>query len=102
MYIYFVLTFIALLILAWYLCEVHFNKKTGAYIFITEPKINTNMESELELKLKTEEDEKKEHFFGGYYYPYDYPYYWPYFYSGCNENVFGDIKCLPFYYHPFW
>lgn len=43
-----------------------------------------------------------EDFFGGYYYPYDYPYYWPYFYSGCNENVFGDIKCLPFYAHPFW
>lgn len=45
---------------------------------------------------------KEEGFFGGYYYPYDYPYYWPYFYSGCNENVFGDVKCLPFYAHPFW
>lgn len=54
------------------------------------------------------DDDKKgnkktaENFMGGYYYPYDYPYYWPYFYSGCNENVFGDVKCLPFYAHPFW
>lgn len=44
----------------------------------------------------------KEGFFGGYYYPYDYPYYWPYFYTGCNEDVFGNIKCLPMYMHPFW
>lgn len=43
-----------------------------------------------------------EGFFGGYYYPYDYPFYWPYFYSGCNETMFGDIKCLPFYANPFW
>ena len=48
------------------------------------------------------DDDKAEGFFGGYYYPYDYPYYWPYFYTGCNENVFGDIKCLPMYMHPFW
>jgi hypothetical protein len=47
-------------------------------------------------------NKKVENFMGGYYYPYDYPYYWPYFYSGCNENVFGDVKCLPFYAHPFW
>ena len=43
-----------------------------------------------------------EGFFGGYYYPYDYPYYWPYFYSGCNQTMFGDIKCLPLTYNPFW
>lgn len=52
--------------------------------------------------LYYDKSESKEGFFGGYYYPYDYPYYWPYFYSGCNENVFGDVKCLPFYAHPFW
>ena len=45
---------------------------------------------------------KREPFFGGYYYPYDYPYYWPFFYTGCNEDVFGNIKCLPMYMHPFW
>jgi len=49
-----------------------------------------------------ERKNKLETFFGGYYYPYDYPYYWPYFYSGCNENVFGQITCLPFTAHPFW
>lgn len=46
--------------------------------------------------------ENGEHFFGGYYYPYDYPYYWPYFYTGCNEDMFGNIKCLPFSAFPFW
>jgi hypothetical protein len=41
-----------------------------------------------------------ENFFGGYYdrgYPYDFPFpnYYPFYYSGCNENVFGEINCLP-------
>jgi hypothetical protein len=49
-----------------------------------------------------EEECNKEDFFGGYYYPYDYPYYWPWFYSGCNEDVFGNIRCLPVNAHPFW
>lgn len=44
----------------------------------------------------------KEGFFGGYVYPMDYYYYWPFFYSGCNEDVFGNIKCLPQSAHPFW
>lgn len=55
-------------------------------------KTETNPESGSEI----------ENFFGGYYYPYDYPYYWPYFYSGCNETMFGDVKCLPMYMNPFW
>jgi hypothetical protein len=45
-------------------------------------------------------DEKIEGFYGGYYahgYPYNnpYPYHYPLFYSGCNENVFGEVNCLP-------
>ncbi len=46
---------------------------------------------------KEEENPETIEKFGGFYYPYDYPYYWPYFYSGCNENMFGDISCLPPY-----
>lgn len=45
---------------------------------------------------------RTEGFFGGYHYPYDYPYYWPYFYSGCNQTMFGDVKCHPLSNHPFW
>ena len=62
--------------------------------------INNNNNSNDDVEKDVEKD--VENFMGGYYYPYDYPYYWPYFYSGCNENVFGDVKCLPFYAHPFW
>lgn len=51
---------------------------------------------------KQESETIVEKFFGGYRYPYDYPYYWPYFYSGCNETMFGDVKCLPFNANPFW
>jgi len=55
-------------------------------------------------KSETEQESETlvEKFFGGYRYPYDYPYYWPYFYSGCNETMFGDVKCLPMYMNPFW
>lgn len=45
---------------------------------------------------------KKEAFFGGYSYFWDYPFYNPYFYSGCNEDVFSNITCLPIAVHPFW
>jgi hypothetical protein len=47
-------------------------------------------------------EEEAENFFGGYSYPYDYPYYWPWFYTGCNEDVFGRIRCLPTSSHPYW
>jgi hypothetical protein len=46
--------------------------------------------------------EKKEGFLDSFVYPYDYPFIYPgYFYSGCNETVFGDIKCLPKSAYPF-
>jgi hypothetical protein len=46
--------------------------------------------------------ETKENFLDSFVYPYDYPYIYPgYFYSGCNETVFGDIKCLPKSAYPF-
>ena len=51
----------------------------------------TQMNNKEDIISNTEENEN---FFGGFYYPYDYPYYYPYFYSGCNENVFGKIKCI--------
>lgn len=68
---------------------------------------NTSIPEQKLLKSESttsvqESKDSVEGFFGGYYYPYDYPYYWPYFYSGCNETIFGDIKCLPFYANPFW
>lgn len=39
-------------------------------------------------------EKNKESFMGGYYMPYDYPFYYPMFYTGCNEDVFGNIGCL--------
>lgn len=39
------------------------------------------------------ENINKESFMGGYYIPYDYPFYYPMFYTGCNEDVFGNIGC---------
>lgn len=56
----------------------------------------------IKLMNKNDANDKSEHFYGGYYYPYDHPFYHPYFYTGCNENVFGDLKCLPIDYNPFW
>ena len=47
-------------------------------------------------------DTSKEGFLDSYVYPYDYPFIYPgYFYSGCNETIFGDIKCLPKEAYPF-
>jgi hypothetical protein len=47
-----------------------------------------------------------EGFQGSYLYPYDYSsiYYWPagYWYTGCNETMFGDVKCLPHTSNPYW
>jgi hypothetical protein len=54
--------------------------------------LNKDCDSERQSK-----SDEQENFYGGFYYPYDYPYYYPYFYSGCNENVFGKIKCVPPY-----
>lgn len=62
---------------------------------------NKSTPSSIESETSTG-GEIKEGFFGSYYYPYNSTYYWPYFYTGCNENVFGDIKCLPMYINPFW
>jgi hypothetical protein len=47
-----------------------------------------------------------EGFQGSYLFPYDYTgiYYWPagYWYTGCNETMFGDVKCLPLNANPYW
>lgn len=47
-----------------------------------------------------------EGFQGSYHIPYDYSgiYYWPagYWYTGCNETMFGDVKCLPRTANPYW
>jgi hypothetical protein len=59
--------------------------------------------------IASKNDNVNEGFYGSYRNPYYQPYYyWPYnywlynYYSGCNEDVFGNIKCLPFAANPFW
>lgn len=44
------------------------------------------------------ENTSQENFYGGYFesgYPYDFPFplFYPFYYSGCNENVFGEVMC---------
>lgn len=74
-----------------------------SYIFYNNTYNSYNSDDKIfENEINENNAKIKEDFFGGYYYPYDYPYFWPYFYTGCNENVFGDINCLPQYRHPFW